>query len=97
MKNYYHLNPRLQERAARLLADIYAEFGWKTRLVAPLFGRYVYSRLKKEEERLAAGNTYEPRSFCENNAAALALKKAHAARRKADTRQLSPMPQPAWR
>jgi radical SAM superfamily enzyme YgiQ (UPF0313 family) len=97
MKNYYHLNPLLQERAARLLADIYAEFGWKTRLVAPLFGRYLYSRLKKEEERLAAGNTYEPRSFCENNAAALALKKAHAARRKADTRQLSPMPQPAWR
>lgn len=97
MKNYYHLNPRLQEKAGRLLADIYAELGWKTRLVAPLFGRYLHSRLKKEEERLAAGNTYEPRSFCENNAAALALKKAHAARRKADTRQLSPIPQPAWR
>lgn len=97
MKKYYHLNPQLREKAGRLLADIYDAFGWKTRLLAPLFGRYAYSRLKKEEERLAAGNIYEPRSFCENNAAALALKKAHAAKPKSDARQLQPMPQPAWR
>ena len=97
MKRYYHLNPLLKERAGRLLADIYAEFGWKTRLAAPLFGRYIYSRLKKEEECLAAGNTYEPRSFCENNAAALALNKAHAVRPRTVAAQLSPMPQPAWR
>ncbi|HEX2770225.1 MAG TPA: cobalamin-dependent protein [Geobacteraceae bacterium] len=97
MKNYYQHDPWLQERAGRLLADIYATFGWKTRLVAPLLGRYVSSRLKKEEGRLAAGNIHEPRSFCENNAAALALKKAHAARRKTVAAQLSPMPQPAYR
>ena len=97
MKKYYHLNPQLQEKAGRLLADIYETFGWKTRLLAPLFGRYVHSRLKKEEERLAAGNSYEPRSFCENNAAALALEKAQAPKPKADARQLQPLPQPAWR
>ena len=97
MKKYYHLNPQLQEKAGRLLADIYETFGWKTRLLAPLFGRYVHSRLKKEEERLAAGNSYEPRSFCENNAAALALEKAQAPKPKADTRHLQPLPQPAWR
>jgi len=97
IKRYYHLNPLLRKRAARLLADIYAEFGWSTRLVAPLIGRYAYSRLKREEERLAAGNSYEPRSFCENNAAALALKKVPAAKSKAGPRQLSQMPEPAWR
>jgi len=96
MKKYYHLNPRLQERAGRLLADIYAAFGWKTRLVAPLVGRYAYSRLKKEEERLAAGTTCEPTIFCEKNAAALALEIVPAAGRKADARQLTPMPEPAW-
>lgn len=97
MKRYYHLNPQLRERAGRLLADLYAAFGWKTRLLAPLIGRYVHSRLKKEEERLAAGHSCEPRSFCENNAAALALQKAPAAGRQTDARQLTPMPQPAWR
>lgn len=97
IKKYYHHDPRHREKAGRLLADIYAEFGWKTRLVAPLVGRYAYGRLKREEERLAAGYTYEPRSFCEKNAAALALEKAPAARRKDEGRQLPPMPEPAWR
>ena len=97
MKKYYHLNPLHKEKAETLLADIYAEFGWKTRLLAPLLGRYIYSRLIKEEDRLAAGSTYEPRSICESNAAALALKKASTAGHEADTRQISSMPQPAWR
>jgi len=97
MKRYYRLNPALHERAERLLADIYAEFGWRTRLVAPLVGRYVFARLKKEEERLAAGQSYEPRSFCETNAAALALKKGAAAERKTDSLQLPSLTQPAWR
>ncbi len=44
-----------------------------TRLIAPLIGRFAYFTLKREEERLAAGWTYEPVSFHEKNAAALAL------------------------
>jgi hypothetical protein len=97
MKRHYRLDPQLRERAGRLLADMYVEFGWRTRLVAPLIGRYVYSRLKKEEQRLAAGHSYEPQSFCDKNAAALALGKAPAAQRATDLGQLSPMQQPAWR
>jgi radical SAM superfamily enzyme YgiQ (UPF0313 family) len=97
IRKYYHLNPQLKERAGRLLADIYAEFGWRTRLAAPLIGRYVYGRLKKEEELLATGYAaYEPRSFCEYNAAALPLEKACADTRKADTIEMSRMPEPAW-
>jgi hypothetical protein len=96
IKKQYHDNRRLQEQAGRLLADIYAEFGWKTRLLAPLIGRYAYNRLKKEEARLAAGHSYEPGSFCEKNGAALALDKASVARPQANARQLPPMPEPAW-
>lgn len=96
IRKYYGLNPFLQEKAARLLADMYTEFGWKTRLIAPLIGRYAYSRLKREEGRLTAGDSYEPHSFCENNAAALSLRKVSAAKSKTGSRQLSHMPEPAW-
>lgn len=59
-----------------LLQEIYETFGWKTRIIAPLAGIYVYAALKKEERRLANGWTYEPVSFYEKNAAALALENA---------------------
>jgi len=49
MKRHYRLNPQLRECAGRLLADMYAAFGWRTRLIAPLIGRFVYSRLKKRK------------------------------------------------
>lgn len=96
MKKYYHLNPQISEKAETLLEDIYSEFGLKTRLAAPVIGRYVFKRLKKEEEQLASGLTYEPNSFCENNAAALALKNSAIAERNHDIQQLRPLPQPAW-
>jgi hypothetical protein len=92
MKRYYRQNPRIQEKAGKLLADLYDEFGWRTRLVAPLAGRHIYRRLRKEEALLAAGHSYEPRSFCDRNAAAL----APATGRTTDARQLSPISQPAW-
>lgn len=97
MSRYYHNNSKLKGRAEKLLADIYAAFGWSTRLVAPLVGRYVYSRLLTEEARLATGYSYEPRSFCEENAAALALKKAPPGQCGAEARQLPLMHEPAWR
>jgi radical SAM superfamily enzyme YgiQ (UPF0313 family) len=78
MRKFYHNNPRHRETANKLLEDIYSAFGWKARLVAPLFGRYAFNRLKKEEARLAAGFSYEPSSFYEKNAAALALELAEA-------------------
>ncbi len=96
MIRYYRFDRRLKERAETLLADIYAEFGWKTRLVAPLFGRYAYRRLLQEEALLAAGKSYEPWSFCEKNAAEIARAKESAARLADKARQLSPMTEPAW-
>ena len=92
MKKYYRDSPPLRNLAGNLLADIYAEFGWGTRLVAPLIGRYVFGRLKREELHLAAGHSYEPRSFCEENAAAVALKMASAVVRPAEIQQLPHYP-----
>lgn len=58
-----------------LLKDMYSTFGIITRIIAPLAGRYAYATLKREEERLARGSTYEPTSFYEKNDAAIALEK----------------------
>jgi len=73
MQKYYLKTPRISKKLARLLHTIYAEFGLLTRLIAPLIGCYLYLTLRFEERRLANGWTYEPRTYCEKNSAALAL------------------------
>jgi hypothetical protein len=52
-----------------LLAELFAEFGWKARLAATFGGPYVAWRIRREEKRLAKGWTYEPPTFYEQNAA----------------------------
>jgi radical SAM superfamily enzyme YgiQ (UPF0313 family) len=76
MKRRYRANQRMAEKMNSLLHNIYNTFGWKTRIIAPLAGIYVYAALKKEEKRLAKGLTYEPGSIYEKNAAALTLESA---------------------
>jgi radical SAM superfamily enzyme YgiQ (UPF0313 family) len=78
MSRWFRNDPRRKEMADRLLKDIYVAFGWKTRIITPLLGLFAWFSLIREEERLAAGLTYEPQSFLERNAAALALGKADA-------------------
>ncbi len=73
MRKWYRGNTRIENLMDDLLQDICREFGWKTKLFAPIAGRYLYMGLKKEDKRLAEGWTYEPKTFYEKNAAALAL------------------------
>jgi len=73
MRKWFRENKHIEKLMDDLLHDIYKEFGWKTRLFAPIAGRYLYMGLKKEDKRLAEGWSYEPRTFYEKNAAALAL------------------------
>ena len=73
MKKWYKGNHTMAGKLDSLLQDIYAEFGWKTKTLAPLAGKYIYYAMKKEEERLANGWSYEPTCFYEKNEAALAL------------------------
>lgn len=69
----------IKKKMDLLLRELYREFGLKTRITAPLIGRYALNTLKKEEHRLTNEWTYEPRSFYEKNAAALSLENADPA------------------
>ncbi|MBW1842307.1 MAG: cobalamin-dependent protein [Deltaproteobacteria bacterium] len=73
MKKNYKTNQNMTEKMSLLLHDLYEEFGWKTKITAPILGRYIFTTLKQEEKRLANGWTYEPDTFYEKNKAAIAL------------------------
>lgn len=75
MKKWYRENSLVSEKMEALLKDMYRTFGWKTRILAPVIGRYILVHLKREEKRLKEGWAYEPCSFHEKNAAAIALEK----------------------
>ena len=62
-------DPHRSELISRILEELYAEFGWKARLAAPIVGRYLYHTLCREERRLQNGYTYEPPTFFETNSA----------------------------
>jgi hypothetical protein len=72
-----------------LLQDIYATFGWKTRMIAPLIGRYAYWMLRKEEERLSRGWVHEPVSFYEKNATASDTVASHPSRIRIPAREVT--------
>ena len=76
MKQWSRNDQRQKKMAAELLKDIYAAFGWKTHIITPLIGLFAWFSLAREERKLASGWTYEPQSFREMNAAAVALEKA---------------------
>lgn len=73
MKKWYRHDKVLHRQLADLLQDIYTTLGWQPRLVAPVTGQYIYWTMKREEKRVAAGWTIEPKTFFEKNQAALAL------------------------
>ncbi|MFH1748268.1 MAG: B12-binding domain-containing radical SAM protein, partial [Planctomycetota bacterium] len=64
-RHWYRDDPALSAKIARILKDIYREFGLKSRLAAPLVGRYLRFTMAREDRRLRQGWTYEPPTFCE--------------------------------
>jgi radical SAM superfamily enzyme YgiQ (UPF0313 family) len=68
-KRRYRDDPHRFQLAAEILEELYAEFGWKARLSAPFVGRYLYHALRREEQRLQNGWSYEPPTFYETNVA----------------------------
>jgi radical SAM superfamily enzyme YgiQ (UPF0313 family) len=66
-RHWFRGEPALAEKISRILEDIYREFGLKSRLAAPLMGRYVRFIMAREDRRLRRGWTYEPQTFCEVN------------------------------
>jgi len=70
-KWYYRKNPAMFAKMSSLLAEVYREFGIKTRLFAALGGPYVLWNALREEKRLARGWTYEPSTYYDGNDAAV--------------------------
>ncbi|MDP7349083.1 MAG: radical SAM protein, partial [Phycisphaeraceae bacterium] len=66
-------NRGVYDRIATILRDIHGEFGVKSRIAAPIAGRFVRWRLRREQRNLDRGRTYEPPTFYEINAAMRAL------------------------
>jgi len=64
-RRWFRNDPVLSAKSSALLKEVYREFGLKARLVAPIVGRYIYSKLKREQRRINNGWTYEPPTFCE--------------------------------
>ena len=67
-KLYYRGNPKMHAKMSALLAELHAEFGWRSRIWSAVGGRWVLRQVRKEEKRLAAGFSHEPQTFCERNA-----------------------------
>lgn len=67
MRKWYLDDERLWAEINGLLKEISREFGWKTRLLAPVIGRYLFVSMKLEDKRLQKGWTMEPATFVENN------------------------------
>jgi hypothetical protein len=64
-RKWFANKPELHARIDAVLQSLYQEFGLKTRLAAPLVGRYIYRQLVHENQRLQRGWTYEPPTFYE--------------------------------
>ncbi len=65
----YQHDSRLVAELDSLLAELQQVCGWKSRIAAPIVGRYLLRKLQLEQRRLAAGWTYEPPTFYECNQA----------------------------
>ena len=66
-KRWFRKDPELKKKISLLLKDFRREFGLRARFVAPLGGRIVWFKLKREAKRLRRGWTYEPPTFYETN------------------------------
>ncbi|MBN1552202.1 radical SAM protein, partial [bacterium] len=75
MTRWYRHDPRMQKRTKSILKNMYNEFGWITRLLAPIIGKFLLITMKREEKRIARGWTYEPPVIFEKNKRALLTEK----------------------
>ncbi len=98
-KKWYVGNEKIYKKLDSLLDDLYKTFGAKTRLLSPIIGRHIFARLKKEEERLADGWTYEPTTCFEENQAAVILREAESnrVRKQPEKSKMTPLLEPALR
>lgn len=66
-RRQYRDNPQYVAQINELLENLYREFGWRSRLAAPVAGRYLYYKLQEQQKLLDSGWTYEPPTSYETN------------------------------
>lgn len=66
-RRQYRDNPRYVAQIDELLDELHGEFGWRSRLAAPIAGRHLYRKLQEQQKLYAEGWTYEPPTFFESN------------------------------
>jgi len=66
-RHAYRDDPRRVEQITQLLAELHEECGWRSRIAAPIAGRYLYHMLQRKNKMLDEGWTYEPPTFYETN------------------------------
>lgn len=67
LQRYFRDDSQRAAEIGGLLKELYAECGWRSRLAAPMAGRYLYASLRRQNRLLEAGWTYEPPTFYETN------------------------------
>jgi radical SAM superfamily enzyme YgiQ (UPF0313 family) len=70
LRKWYKKDPGIHLKMNDLLEEIVEEFGLVSRLAAPVIGSYLFQTIKKENERLKNGWTYDPPCFLDLNEAA---------------------------
>jgi hypothetical protein len=66
-REWYRNNARQAAEITMVLEELYAECGERARRAAPIVGRKLYRSVRREEQRLREGWTYEPPTFYETN------------------------------
>ncbi len=59
--------PEQVQKISALLKELHQEFGWRSKLAAPIAGRVLFRSLKRQQRMLDEGWTYEPPTFYDTN------------------------------
>ena len=78
MNRWFRSDPQIHAQTNATLAGIYRAFGWKTRVIAAIGGRYVLRAIAREEACLERGLTFEPPTYYEKNPRARELEQRAA-------------------
>lgn len=70
IEKWYRKDPVLSGKMSTTLRELYSEFGWRVRALAPLVGGWMYLSMRREAKRLENGWCREPATFYEKNARA---------------------------
>lgn len=66
-RRQYRHDQRAVAQLDGLLKEIHAMFGWRSRIAAPIAGRYLFAKMRRQDKLLRNGTTYEPPTFYETN------------------------------